>query len=214
MSTFTILLGGVVVPTGRLLKQVAGTRVIAADSGIRHAKALAVEPELWVGDFDSATDLHFADHSDVPLLRFAPEKDKTDGEIAVETALGRGASRLILCGAFGGARADHAFLHLTLALRLSEAGHPVLLTSGSQEAWPLLGGRRTSPIPPFPEGATFSLMAFTDLDGLSVEGAKWELEDVQVPFGSSLTLSNVITGRLGVRLDRGRALLLVHIKAT
>lgn len=49
MSTFVILLGGDLVVTERLKRQIAGARVLAADGGIRHAEALGVEPELWLG---------------------------------------------------------------------------------------------------------------------------------------------------------------------
>ncbi len=39
--------------TPRLERQIAGSRVIAADAGIGHARLLDIVPELWVGDFDS-----------------------------------------------------------------------------------------------------------------------------------------------------------------
>ena len=83
MSKFTILLGGDVTPTDRLRKQVAGSRVIAADSGIAHAPALGLSPELWVGDFDSSgSDLERM-FAHVPRHVFPPPKDSTDGEIAL-----------------------------------------------------------------------------------------------------------------------------------
>ena len=50
---FAILLGGQVMATDRLKRQLAGSRVIAADSGILHAPELGLDVELWVGDFDS-----------------------------------------------------------------------------------------------------------------------------------------------------------------
>ncbi|TIN51908.1 MAG: thiamine diphosphokinase, partial [Mesorhizobium sp.] len=122
-------------------------------------------------------------------------------------ALARGATSLVLAGAFGGKRADHAFLHLALSVRLAEAGMTVLLTSGAQEGVPILPGKAGFD---YAEGTLFSVLGFSDLAGLTVSGAKWPLDGVEVAFGSSLTISNEIKGRLEIALERGRALLLAH----
>jgi thiamine pyrophosphokinase len=118
----------------------------------------------------------------------------------------------VLCGAFGGRRADHAFLHMALALRLEEAGLPVFLTSGTQEGWPVAAGREAA-FEPLPAGTLFSLLPFSELRDLTVDGARWPLDHVRVPFGSSLTLSNIALDGLSVRLGEGRALLLAQIEA-
>ena len=208
MSTFTLLLGGEVIQTPRLEAQVAGTRVIAADSGIRHADLLGLTPELWVGDFDS-TPADLPPHlAQVPQERFPAEKDSTDGELAVSIALDLGARKLNLVGAFGGARADHAFLHLALALSLAEQGTDVLLTSGAQEGIPLLPGKTATF--DYAEGTLFSVLGFSKLTGLTIKGAKWPLNAVEMPFGSSLTISNAVQGKLEIALGSGRALLLAH----
>lgn len=207
MSRFTILLGGELFRTPLVDRQVAGSRVIAADAGIRHAVTLELMPELWLGDFDSAPAQPDPRFAAVARKMFPAEKDKTDGELAIAAALERGASSLVLVGAFGGPRADHAFLHLALALRLAEAGTEVLLTSGHQEAWPLLPGTTAFD---YDDGTLFSVLAFSELSGLTEAGAKWPLNSVQVPFGSSLTLSNEVRGNLRVSLGSGRALLLAH----
>lgn len=207
MTRFLILLGGELEPTPRLLAQVHGARVIAADSGMRHARALGVIPELWMGDFDSTDAALRQEWPGVAQVAFPPAKNMTDGEIAVAEALKAGAEEIVLAGAFGGPRADHAFLHLTLALRLAEGGTPALLTSGLQEGRPLLTGETVFDYPP---GTLFSVLAFSDLNGLSIEGAHWPLERVRVPSGSSLTMSNVIATRLRIRLEEGKALLLAH----
>ena len=207
MALFAILLGGDLTATPRLSRQIDGARVIAADSGMRHAKALGVVPELWTGDFDSVDDGLRSAHRDVPVELFPAEKDMTDGEIAIDAALKRGASELVLVGAFGGARADHAFLHLTAGIRLSESGTPCRLTSGDQEGVPLLAGEHHFD---YDDGTVFSILSFSDLEGLSLDGAKWPLSQRRVAFGSSLTLSNEVAGDLTVRLDSGRALLVAH----
>jgi len=207
MSTFTILLGGDLIRTPLLDRQIEGTRVIAADAGIGHARMLGVMPELWVGDFDSVPEDLPDDLAAVPRQVFPPEKDQTDGELAISAALERGATSLVLAGAFGGKRADHAFLHLALAVRLAEGGMDVLLTSGAQEGIPLLPGNAGFD---YADGTLFSVLGFSDLAGLSVAGAKWPLDHVEVAFGSSLTISNEVKGRLEIALGRGRALLLAH----
>jgi len=207
MNPFTILLGGDLVPTPLVAARIAGTRIIAADAGMRHAVSLGVVPELWVGDFDSEPDLLPPHLAGIDRWRFPHEKDKTDGELAVDIALSLGATSLVMAGAFGGERGDHEFLHLSLALRLAETGTPVTLTSGLQEGFPLLPGSTSFD---FDDGTLFSILAFSDLTGLSVAGAKWPLDRVDVPFGSSLTLSNETRGRLAVTLGTGRALLVAH----
>lgn len=207
MTRFAILLGGDLVATPRLSRQLAGARVIAADSGMRHAATLGLSPELWTGDFDSVEEGLRAFHADVPMEIFPPEKDQTDGEIAVEAALSRGARELVLVGAFGGERADHAYLHLAAAMRLGESGISCLLSSGLQEGLPLLPGKARFD---YDDGTPFSVLAFSDLTGLTLSGAKWPLEDRFVPFGSSLTLSNEVCGELNVGLAAGRAMLLAR----
>lgn len=207
MSQFTILLGGDLTLTRHLARQVEGTRVIAADGGMRHAAPLGLLPELWVGDFDSEPRDLPARLAAVTRMVFPSEKDRTDGELAVDEALARGATALTLVGAFGGPRADHAFLHLTMALQLAERGVPALLTSGDQEGIPLLPGTVEFD---YAGGTVFSILAFCHLSGLTLTGAKWPLDSVDVPFGSSLTLSNEVADRLGVILGGGRAMLLAH----
>ena len=209
MTRFAILLGGDLVATPRLSRQIEGARVVAADSGMRHARALGVTPELWTGDFDSVDDALRASFADVPTEIFPPEKDMTDGEIAVEAALARGATELLLVGAFGGERADHAFLHLSAGITLAERGSACLLTSGFQEGVPLMAGENRFD---YEAGTMFSILAFSALDRLTIEGAKWPLTDRAVPFGSSLTLSNEVAGALNIRLAAGRAMLIAHIR--
>ncbi|MBX3597895.1 MAG: thiamine diphosphokinase [Rhizobiaceae bacterium] len=207
MSRFTVLLGGELTVTPRVLSQVTGTRLIAADAGIRHAAALGVVPELWVGDFD--TPLTGVDGwvADVERRTFPKAKDQTDGELAVAEALSRGASSIVMVGAFGGPRFDHSFFHVALAARLAGQGVEVLLTSGAQEGVALKQDLQTFD---YADGTVFSVLGLTDLEDLTVEGARWPLNSVHVPLGSSWTISNEVSGTLRVSLKSGRAMLLAH----
>jgi thiamine pyrophosphokinase len=207
MSRFVILLDGEVVRTPRLDAQLAGARIIAADGGMRHSAALGVVPELWVGDFDSVPAALPAELAAVERRRFPSDKDRTDGELAVAEALAQGATSLVLAGAFGGTRADHALLHLAMGIRRAKEGIEVVLTSGAQEGFPLLPGTRTFN---YKDGTLFSILGFSHLSGVTVTGAKWPLDGVEVPFGSSLTVSNEVRGGLRVSFAVGRAMLIAH----
>ena len=202
MSLFLILLGGELTVTPRLKRQISGARVIAADSGMKHAEALGVEAELWIGDFDSSDAALLERYADVPRITFPPDKAQTDGDLAIDEALSRGATRLILAGALGGPRSDHAAHHQMKMLALALSGIDVFLTSGSEEAWPLLPGGREFD---FPNGTIFSVNVFDDLKSLTISGARWPLCSQDIKFGSSMTVSNQTLDVLNISMGKGKA---------
>ncbi|OCO99743.1 MULTISPECIES: thiamine diphosphokinase [unclassified Ensifer] len=206
-STFTILLGGALSATDRLTRQLSASRFVAADGGMRHARLLGVVPDVWVGDFDSTEEALLTEFSVVPREPYPAAKAATDGEIAVEAALSRGATNLIFAGALGGTRSDHAFLHLLQAVALAERGFSVLMTSGEEEAYPLLAGTLELDLP---KGCLFSVLGLTELTGLSIVNARYPLDEFTLPFGSSRTVSNVAEGPLRFTLKSGRAIVLAR----
>lgn len=206
-SPFTILLGGALTLTERLATQLAGSRFIAADGGMRHARTLGVVPDLWVGDFDSTDESLFLEFAAVPREKYPAEKNATDGEIAGEAALSRGATSLIFAGALGGTRSDHAFLHLLRLAALAEEGLAVFMTSGEEEAYPLRPGSQEIDLP---KGSLFSILGFTELSGLTIENARYPLDGFALPFGSSRTISNVAEGPVRISLKTGRAVVLAR----
>ncbi|MBL8893671.1 MAG: thiamine diphosphokinase, partial [Rhizobiales bacterium] len=91
MSRFVILLGGTLTVTPRLISQVENARIIAADSGMTHAAPLGLDAELWVGDFDSTSEALAGRYPEVERDVYPADKAATDGEIAIEAAIVRGA---------------------------------------------------------------------------------------------------------------------------
>lgn len=204
---FLILLGGDLQKTERLSRQISNARVIAADGGMRHAADLSVDPELWVGDFDSSPQELLQNWPTTQRLPYPSEKNLTDGELAVDEALRRGADRIVLAGALGGERSDHATLHMTSACALHAGGLDIMLTSGEEEALPLSIGSQTFDLPP---SSLFSILNFSDVRGLSIEGARYPLDRFDLAFGSSRTLSNIAEGPVTITLKSGTALVLAR----
>ena len=202
MTRFAILLGGDLTVTSRLRRQIHGARVIAADSGMMHAASLGLVPELWVGDFDSAGSELTLQYSEVPRETFPAEKDATDGAIAVAEAIRRGATDIALLGGLGG-QTDHSMGVLGQSFDIARRGLACLLTSGIEEAWPLVPGEMSAELPP---GTRLSIIPYTDLEGLDLEGVKWPLVNRNVPLGSTLTLSNVAQGPVRIALRAGHGI--------
>ena len=209
-ETFTILLGGALAVDDRVLALVAGSRVIAADGGMRHAGALGVRPEVWVGDFDSTDADLVARFPEITRKSFPPAKNLTDGALAVEEALERGATRIVMAGALQGERTDHGLMNLLLAVRLAGDGIDIVLTSGEEEAHPLLAGEM---VVDMPEGALFSVLGVSDLAGLSIDNAVYPLADFALPFGAARGVSNKAKGgpvRFGLKSGWGIIILRPH----
>lgn len=206
-QTFVVLLGGALTATPRLAADIAGACFIAADGGMRHAAGLGVTPDIWVGDFDSTTPDLLAAWPAIERLPYPAAKNETDGAIAVSVATERGARRIVLAGALGGERSDHALMHLLHAISLEEQGFSVKLTSGEEEAWPLLPGTREIDLP---ENSLFSVLGLAPLSGLSIGNVRYPLTDFSLPFGSSRTISNVAEGPIRLSLAAGRAILIAR----
>lgn len=206
MSRFVLLLGGSLTPTARLRRQIAGARTIAADGGMRHAETLGLAVDLWVGDFDSTSADLLARYTHVPQERLSPEKDKTDGELAAEAAIARGAREIVMVGGLGG-QADHMLGHFALALRLARDGIANFLTSGDEEAHPLLPGATRLDLD---TGTRLSLIALAPIRGLTLQGVRWPLTEREVPLGSTLTIANVAHGPVAIRFAEGYGMALAY----
>lgn len=199
----------------------AGALVIAADGGARHAEPLGLMLDLWVGDGDSLDEASLAAlrSAGVPLIRVAAAKDESDTELAVRAALDRGADDIVILGALGGPRVDHALANIGLLalpdLRGVSASllHPTarltLVSSPGADGSPvhrLLPGRVGGLVSLIPQG--------DGVDGVTTHGLAYPLDDEPLPAGPARGLSNVrVAADAGVWVRAGR-LIVVEGPAT
>ena len=96
--------------------------LLAADGGAAFLAAEGITPQAVVGDFDSLDEgvAGILEERGVELVRHPVRKDVTDGELAVEEALRRGAGEVVLAGATGAL--DHTLGHLAILRRLAARG--------------------------------------------------------------------------------------------
>lgn len=188
--------------------------VIAADGGFARARALGLEPMLLVGDLDSLAPalVAEAEAAGTPVVRAEVAKDESDAELALLEAVSRGATRVTILGAFGGARLDHALANLWLLAHPALAGTSVILlderTRASLVTAPGPDGGPVDRALPGPIGATVSLLPFGgDADGITTHGFRYPLRDEPLRTGPARGLSNVReSAAAAVTVRRGRLL--------
>lgn len=208
-TRFAILLDGPVTDTAALRARLADRRIVAADGGVRHARALGLTVEAWVGDEDSADPADLAHFPELSRHDHPQAKAASDGELALQLAMDLGGTDILLCGLAGGPRSDHVLFNMGLLLRAHAPGHRhVEADNGTERHLVLTQGDAGGVM--IEAGATFSIFGFTDLQGLTVSGARWPLDQVDVPFGSTRTLSNVSVNKTEISLCHGFALVIVQ----
>ncbi|MCA1951037.1 MAG: thiamine diphosphokinase [Treponema sp.] len=88
--------------------------VIAADSGLIRAEAFGYKPDWIVGDMDSLKDVsRLSAYPQDRIIRYPPDKDFTDTELALSLAWDKGYITTTLIGGSGG-RTDHLLAILAL----------------------------------------------------------------------------------------------------
>jgi len=194
--------------------------VVAADGGALGAEALALRPDLVVGDGDSIDPLALdrLRASGVPIEMAATDKDETDTELAMLAALRRGATELVLVGALGGPRIDHSLGNVWLLAHPGLAGRRATILEPSARLSVLRGPAGDGgPVTLSLEGSigtTLSLIPMCDVAGVSTEGLRFELHDEPLPAGPARGLSNERTSaRASITIRRG-LLLVVESPAT
>ncbi len=162
---------------------------IAADGGFQNAVALGETPDILLGDFDSLGDCEIPEK--VEKLRVPAEKDFTDTQLAVDTAVKKGASEIIIVGGLDG-RLDHTLSNLAILEDLNKKRIHAVITNGHNRVRFL---HSTSTLLARGGFRYVSLLALTErARGVSVEGCKYPLKNATLERSFQYAVSNEITG--------------------
>ncbi len=184
-----IYTGGKVYTEGVTERPEEGDLVIAADSGYRTACEMGVAVQVLVGDFDSLGEPQAPNGCE--LIRVPAEKNSTDTHLAVEIALERGASEIVIVGGLEG-RLDHTLSTVAIAEFLSEKRVHAVLTNGKSRVRFIRNG---GVILPRSEFRYFSLVAADPtVKGVTVEGGKYPLRNARLHRTFQYAVSNEIVG--------------------
>lgn len=188
-----------------------GAMLIAADGGARVAWHYGKQPQVVIGDMDSLSSEEIAklEARGATILRYPPEKDETDLELALTYAAEHGASWIRILGAIGG-RFDQMLANVYLLGLPQLADCDVALVANKQQIQLLTPGDHliVGDI-----GDTISLIPISgDVSGITTHYLKYPLKDEKLNFGPARGISNVMTGQQAEISIRDGKLLCVHTK--
>jgi thiamine pyrophosphokinase len=186
------------------------TLVIAADSGADVALGLGLDVDLLVGDLDSISPAgrRTVERSGAEVEQHPAAKDHTDLDLALQAAVARGATEVLVLGGAGG-RFDHLLGGtLLLAARTWDRldvtavlGHAVVT---------VVHARRPRAV----RGTAGDMVSLLAVDGpalgVTTDGLAWPLDGDSLDPGSSRGVSNVLEGRDATVSITGGILLVVQ----
>ncbi len=180
--------------------------ILCADGGTRHALALGIQPDLVIGDLDSAgqEQLQILQDASVPIERFPHDKNETDLELAIHRAIGLKPDQILILGALGG-RLDQTLGNLTLLTDPRLAHLDVKLDDGLEEAFICrdevqVHGRGGDLVSLIPWGGLVA--------GIRTRDLRWQLNDETLYPDKTRGISNEMLGETA-SISIGSGLLLV-----
>ena len=191
--------------------------IIAADSGYNNASLLGVRPGLLLGDLDSIDrkklapdELEHIEKIIVPAI-----KDDTDTQLAVDTAISRGADEIYIIGGLGG-RLDHTLSSVFLLEYIADRGADAVMTDGQSRVRVMktAGEPVSLMIPKTFDGENgfkyLSVVPLTDeCEGVRISGVFYPLDGVTLKRSYSYAVSNEITSdHAEITLERGTMLVI------
>ncbi len=185
------------------IKQLEFHTVIAVDSGLSYAKELELPIDYLVGDFDSVDKQILDEYIDsgIQILKFNPEKDATDTELALTLSIELMADEVILLGA-SGSRLDHTFANIYLLSGLLKKKIKASIVDEWNKVYLIDEGITLQK--DGLHGPYLSLLPFMGtVQGVTLTGFKYPLID-HTMFASSLGISNeVIEKEAYINLQAG-----------
>lgn len=199
MAGRILILGGGIIDYGFAKEYIQGQKfdiIVCADSGLDAAKELGLDIDFLMGDFDSVhkdtlgrfMEENSLDGSNTKFARYPAEKDYTDMHLILEWAVEKKPSGIVILGATGG-RLDHLIANINILMLPLENNIPAYIVDRNNKLCLIdsqyVIKREES------RWKYISVYPLTDkVTGVSLNGVKYPLDNVELKKGGSTTVSN------------------------
>lgn len=189
-------------------ENIAFEYVICADGGLEKAEYLNLSPNIIIGDLDSVNAFVLKKYRDmdIEIVKYPAEKNFTDMELAIEYAVDKGYKDIVLIGATG-SRLDHTVANTLLIEAYFKKGVKIKIIDNNNLVQIVTNKMEIK----YKQNYFVSIIPTTDrIEGITLEGFKYPLNNVNVNRGSTLCISNQIIEEKGIiTLNKGNALVFV-----
>ncbi|PTM59123.1 thiamine diphosphokinase [Desmospora activa] len=185
--------------------------LVGVDAGAVHLLEAGRVPDLVVGDFDtvSVETYRQLQAKGVPIHSLPTAKDVTDTHHAVDWALARRPQQILLLGALGGSRFDHALANLFLLERMADAGISGLIQDAHNRIQLHPGNNTVITVEASPFRYLSLLALTTRVEGVTLRGFRYPLQEAVLIRDFPLGISNELEVEKGhIQVRTGKLLLI------
>ena len=181
--------------------------IIAADNGLSILDQLNITPDLIIGDMDSVPEKVLGKYKNIPLEKYAREKDLTDSEISLQKAISLKPKKISLL-AMTGSYFDHSLANIINLFRNYEPNIEAEVITHNAVIFPITFKREFSGL----ADRRFSLFPIGKVSGISITGAKYHLKNPDFE-ATDYSISNVIKGNhFSINIKNGFLLFILYDK--
>jgi thiamine pyrophosphokinase len=191
--------------------------VIAADGGALKAAALGLRPDVVVGDGDSlpAPRAEELRASGVEVIVHPADKDESDTQLAIDEAIARGATHLVILGAIGGPRLEHSLANVLLLSMPALAAADARIVDGPSELRVIGRAGAGSAEITGQLGDYVSLLPLSNVvQGVTTRDLRFPLTNATLAQGPARGLSNELSAPSGGVTTRSGRLAVIHTSRT
>ncbi len=177
-----------------------GRFIICADSGYLKCRAIGVEPDLIIGDFDSSP----KPDADCEIITLNTHKDDTDTLHCAQVAVDRGFNDIIILGGIGD-RVDHTYANMLIINYCLERGANCVMLD--------FKNRISVTIKPLllkKDGYKyFSLFPlFETCKDVTITGAEYNIQNVDINPGDMFAQSNSFVDDVFILFEKGKLMII------
>jgi|TARA_B110000438_G_scaffold4983_1_gene4961 thiamine pyrophosphokinase len=160
--------------------------IFGVDGGTKYLYNLSYLPTHIIGDFDSikTSTKNTAAKDGATILTYDKNKNETDLEIALEVAKQHGSESITIIGGEG-KELDHLFSNLLTISAFNKTEHIEWITKNETIIFSPNNNFYTE------VDKIFSIITLSQLTNLTIKGSKWDIDNMDIPYGSSRTLRNI-----------------------